>query len=116
MGGVYSVENAMEDCPDFDDKGTNHALSIVGYGFDEESGKDFWIVKNSWGAGFGDGGYIKIEMGSNVCGIENDVVYVNMVGGEPDEEPEEPTTEAPETEAPETDAPETDAPETDAPE
>merc|ERR1712226_1455004 len=109
--GVYS--NVEEDCPNFDDVGTNHAMTIVGYGFDEDSQKDYWIVKNSWGAHFGQGGYIKIEMGSNVCGIENDVVYVNMVGGEPDEEE---TTTAPITDAPETDAPETDAPETDAPE
>merc|ERR1712178_175301 len=98
-----TVEDSMEDCPDFDDKGTNHAMAIVGYGLDPESKKSYWIVKNSWGATFGDGGYIKIEMGSNVCGIENDVVYVNMVGGEPDEEPvtEEPeTTLAPETTKP----------------
>merc|ERR1711976_163333 len=94
--GIYSVDEAAQDCPDFDDLGTNHAMAIVGYGFDEDLQKDYWIVKNSWGAGWGDGGYIKIEMGSNVCGIENDVVYVNMRGGEPMDDDDE-TTEAPAT-------------------
>lgn len=27
----------------------NHAVIIVGYGFDKKSKKKFWTVKNSWG-------------------------------------------------------------------
>merc|ERR1712110_661416 len=83
-------EDAAIDCPNFDEIGTNHALAIVGYG--QEVGMDYWIVKNSWGGDWGDGGYIKIEMGANVCGIENDVVYVNMKGGEPMDDDDETTT------------------------
>ncbi|KXZ49007.1 hypothetical protein GPECTOR_24g297 [Gonium pectorale] len=41
----------------------NHAVLVVGY--DAES----WIVKNSWGRGWGEGGYIRIARGSNVCGL-----------------------------------------------
>ncbi|KAH7639818.1 dipeptidyl peptidase 1 [Dermatophagoides farinae] len=51
---------------------TNHAVLIVGYGRDEKSGENYWIVKNSWGEQWGiDGGYFLIRRGTNECGIES---------------------------------------------
>ncbi|XP_027717890.1 cathepsin S-like [Vombatus ursinus] len=46
----------------------NHGVLVIGYGNLE--GKDYWLVKNSWGLNFGDKGYIRIARNrGNHCGI-----------------------------------------------
>ncbi|CAB3380109.1 Hypothetical predicted protein [Cloeon dipterum] len=63
--GVYSASDCRANSK-------NHSLAIVGYG--TENGQDYWLVKNSWGSGWGDKGYIKIARNkNNFCGIANDV-------------------------------------------
>lgn len=47
----------------------NHAVLIVGCGIHNKTW--YWIVRNSRGTNFGDGGYIKIERGKNCFGIES---------------------------------------------
>ena len=32
----------------------NHAIGVVGYGTDAETGKDFWWLRNSWTTCFGE--------------------------------------------------------------
>ena len=56
-GGVYSG-SCSSNC-----NYINHAVTVVGYA------PGYWIVKNSWGTGWGDNGYIKIATGRNQCGI-----------------------------------------------
>jgi len=53
----------------------NHAVLAVGYGHDSESGKDYWLVKNSWGARFGEKGYFRIVRNQNKCGLADCVSY-----------------------------------------
>jgi len=53
----------------------DHAVTAVGYG--TESGKDYYLVRNSWGTSWGDKGYIKIAAvdGLGICGIQQVSVY-----------------------------------------
>ncbi|XP_057450709.1 zingipain-2-like [Lotus japonicus] len=62
-GGVFSG---------FCGKELNHAVTVVGYGR-EVNGPKYWLVKNSWGADWGEAGYMKIlrdtQDKDGTCGI-----------------------------------------------
>lgn len=53
----------------------NHAMNIVGYGVDADSGKDYWIVRNSWGTSWGEAGYIRFFRGADTCNIADAACY-----------------------------------------
>jgi cathepsin L len=62
--GVYNGCNQVN--PEID-----HAVVLVGYG--SENGQNYWLVRNSWSASWGEAGYIKLHRGDdeqNTCGLD----------------------------------------------
>jgi cathepsin C len=47
----------------------NHAVLIVGYGTDGDT--PYWLVKNSWGPSWGEGGFFRIKRGDDNLNIEH---------------------------------------------
>lgn len=67
------------------DCGTNldHAVTLIGYGTEESvDGTKYWLVKNSWGETWGDGGYMKmakdVDAPEGLCGIAKDASYPTL--------------------------------------
>jgi len=61
-GGIMNGDGCYAGSPD-------HGVAVVGWGV--EDGTSYWIVKNSWGADWGEDGYVRIERGNNACGVED---------------------------------------------
>jgi len=47
----------------------DHGVLLVGYDYDNSTGLDYWLVKNSWGPAWGLKGYVKLARGLNECGL-----------------------------------------------
>ena len=67
--GIYREEQCST-------QNLDHAVLAVGYGVEEESGEEYWLVKNSWGTSWGEEGYFKIARNEdNMCGIATDANF-----------------------------------------
>lgn len=69
----------------------NHEVILVGWDDTKIPGKTCWLLRNSWGTGWGDGGYCWIEEGANRVGVQP--VYAYVAGSVPDPEPQPDTAE-----------------------
>ena len=71
-GGIIT---ANEGCPTRID----HAIVAVGYG--SENGTDYAIVRNSWGTGWGEQGFVRLELVDGyfgTCGVNSYVYYAQL--------------------------------------
>ncbi|WVZ25046.1 hypothetical protein V8G54_003590 [Vigna mungo] len=67
-GGVFGGECGTQ---------LNHAVTAIGY--DEDANGKYWLIRNSWGEGWGEEGYMKIMRNTGVpqglCGINMHATY-----------------------------------------
>lgn len=56
----------------------NHAVLLVGYGYDTATAKYYFRLKNSWGAAWGESGYFRLEASTTSSGTCNMLYYGAM--------------------------------------
>ena len=71
-GGIYDA--GKHECAT-DYLKADHVVMLVGYGKDEATGIGYWILRNSWGEFWGEGGYMRIAMEGNTCGVANHATF-----------------------------------------
>jgi hypothetical protein len=74
VSGILNSPKCKNGAYDID-----HCVQVVG--FDADYSTPYWIVRNSWSSTWGEHGYIRIAMGSNMCGITNEAMQVKASEG-----------------------------------
>eukprot|EP01017_Pseudomicrothorax_dubius_P009430 TRINITY_DN1319_c0_g1_i2.p1 TRINITY_DN1319_c0_g1~~TRINITY_DN1319_c0_g1_i2.p1 ORF type:complete len:576 (-),score=138.75 TRINITY_DN1319_c0_g1_i2:149-1876(-) len=64
-GGIYKDTTGTVDI--------NHEVSIVGWGV--ENGTKFWVIRNSWGSYWGEGGFFRLVRGVDNMAIEQECAW-----------------------------------------
>ncbi len=68
----------------------NHAIVLVGWNDDLGPDNGYWILRNSWGTGWGENGYMRIRYGISQVGYSAN--YVEFSCADPSPNPEPPPT------------------------
>lgn len=100
----------------------DHAVQLVGYGYDSTLNMSYWLVRNSWSAIFGESGYIRLQRDINeeqcgwnvdwiangggckggentvwacgMCGILYDTAFPNVIAPPPAQNPSSESSKA----------------------
>jgi len=77
-GGVFDDTTGPKGVADLE-----HAIAVTGWGTD--AGKDYWVVRNSWGTHWGEQGWFRLSAQTgHDLGITTDCVWATPVtGGQP---------------------------------
>lgn len=52
----------------------DHCVQLVGY--NKTAPVPYWKIRNSWTSEWGEGGYLRIPFGKNVCGVANEAYII----------------------------------------
>merc|ERR1739845_268870 len=74
-GGILGLSACPNTC------GINHAVLAVGFG--EENGEKYWIIRNSWGANWGESGYIRMSYNVGACSVNTCFAALPLADNEP---------------------------------
>jgi len=66
-GGVLTADQCGSD--------VDHAIQLTGYSPDQGA---YWIVRNSWGADWGENGFIWLQYGQDTCAITSEVTAASV--------------------------------------
>lgn len=72
----FTSDNGIYRCT-LDDTCVNHAVVLVGYNDTGNDSTSYWLIKNSWGSGWGDSGYFKLGFGE--CNFTAEFDYATNI-------------------------------------
>lgn len=78
-GGILMMKDC--ECYPTSESPIDHAVTLIGYGTSED-GIDYWLVQNSWGANWGQHGYVMLQRGIpglGMCGILSNPAFPSPV-------------------------------------
>jgi cathepsin L len=74
QSGILSTNNCSNLIDNLD-----HAIVVVGYGYNATLQQSYWIIKNSWGTSWGENGYMRLAKDAgNKCGVATDAYYAQL--------------------------------------
>jgi len=94
LGAITAAKKAEMKADEKKDKVTNynwantyklqwlkidHAVLIIGYGYDTKLKMKYWVIRNSYGPGWGDKGNFLIRRGMNDFGVESDNLIADVI-------------------------------------
>jgi cathepsin X len=71
-GGILYDDESLRDIE------PTHEVSIIGWEVDDETGVEYWIIRNSWGEYWGEMSFFRLQLGTNMLGVEKEISWVTI--------------------------------------